>query len=228
MQIIRVTLILGLACFYIPFIIAFGVKYVSFFEDFWCVGITFFSLIFSAIAPYKPKFQSIAVISSEVAMGFNILFTPIWWLILSDSTFQAIEAAYSSNAALVPWGKYLKVSEYLIHSLPLGVSIFELLTTEMVFLHRDSGYLFGASIVYTIFNLVSYLVLKHPVYDVYPLDWKTNFRYSLCFYLAQAPVMWFINEMLATCTQKRRRFIEKDYQNHIDRDHETINGLSPS
>ena len=32
--------------------------------------------------------------------------------------------------------------------------------------------------------------------------------------------------MIATCTQKRRNFIEKDYQSHIDKDMETIEGLS--
>jgi len=47
---------MGLAIIYLPFQIMYGWKINSFYESEWGIGITFFSLIFSALAPYKPKF----------------------------------------------------------------------------------------------------------------------------------------------------------------------------
>jgi hypothetical protein len=87
LQIIRVGQILFLAIIYIPSQIMYGPVSQSYYESEWGIGITFFSLIFSALAPYKPKFQSIAVISSEMAMGFNILITPIFWIALAKLIF---------------------------------------------------------------------------------------------------------------------------------------------
>ena len=115
-------------------------------------------------------------------------------------------------------------SEGLIHSAPLVFTTFELLATDMVFIHRDSWYMFGAGVTYTAFNAVGTWAMGKPVYPA-PIDWK-NIPQTLVIYLLQAPVLYFINEMIATCTQKRRNFIEKGHQCHMDKDMESIDGLT--
>jgi hypothetical protein len=96
----------------------------SFYESEWGIGITFFSLLFSSLAPYIPSLQSIAVISVEMAMGFNILITPIFWIFLAPGFLPNIFKAAETPGPLQSYYKYLCFSEPLVHLAPLICSIF--------------------------------------------------------------------------------------------------------
>lgn len=73
----------------------------------------------------------------------------------------------------------------------------------MFFLHRDSWYMLAAGCVYTAFNYVGHLILKAGIYP-YPIDWS-NFWLTFFIYMSQGPVLYGVNECIATCTQKRRK-----------------------
>jgi len=119
-------------------------------------------------------------------------------------------------------------AEPLIHSAPLACSIFEILATEMFFLHRDSWYMLAAGCTYTFFNLAGHLILKTIIYPG-PLDWS-NFWLSFCIYMAQGPVLYGINECIANCTQKRRKAaVMNNYLQSVeDGDTEAKQGLNTS
>ena len=175
----------------------------SYYESEWGIGITFFSLLFSTLAPLSEWLQTLAVVSSELAMGFNIVITPIFWLILAPMIFPHID--YSTSE-----GKYTAFEMCFVHGVPICVTTFELLVTDMVFLHRDSWICAGAGVAYTFFNLAG--VINLPGHMIYPiLDWKHPFL-TFIGYLLQAPVLYGINMCIATKTQKNRHFIEKGYQ----------------
>lgn len=134
-------------------------------------------------------------------MGFNIVITPIFWLLLAPMIFPNID--YSTSA-----GKWEAFEMSFVHSVPLMVSTFELLATEMVFLHQDSWICGGAGVVYTFFNLWGCIDLKHMIYPI--LDWSHPWA-TFFGYLCQAPVLYGINTCIATKTQHNRHFIEKKY-----------------
>jgi len=138
-------------------------------------------------------------------MGFNILITPIFWLALEKYIFtpDLMKCATDKTIENHPFCRYVVFSEAMIHFAPMVCSLIEIMCTKMVFLHGDSWYMFGAGITYTAFNGIGCLVLKTTIYP-YPLDWKTNWKLTLFCYFLQAPVLYFINECIATCTQKRR------------------------
>ena len=94
-------------------------------------------------------------------------------------------------------------SEPLIHLAPLLCSIYQICATEMFFLHRDSWYMLAAGCTYTFFNLAGHLILKTVIYPG-PFDWS-NFWLSFTIYMFQGPMLYLINECLASCTQKRRK-----------------------
>jgi hypothetical protein len=52
MQIIRISLMVFLGIIMIPFQVMYGIESQSFYESEWGLGITFFSLLFSSLAPY--------------------------------------------------------------------------------------------------------------------------------------------------------------------------------
>jgi len=99
----------------------------------------------------------------------------------------------------MPFCKFMVFSEAMIHSAPLVISIILIMCTKIYFLHVDSWWMFAAGITYTFFNAVGTYVLKNPVYP-YPLDWQTNWLLTLFCYFLQAPVLYFLNECIATCT----------------------------
>ena len=134
-------------------------------------------------------------------MGFNIVITPIFWLILAPMIFPNID--YSTGA-----GKWEAFEMGFVHGAPIIVSTFELLATDMVFLHRDSWICFCAGIVYAVFNLWGSVNLKKGIYPI--LDWS-NPVLTLIGYLMQAPVLYGINMCIATKTQQKRHFIEQKY-----------------
>ena len=141
-------------------------------------------------------------------MSFNIVITPIFWLALAKYIFtpDLMKCVKDKTNPQHGFCRYQAFSEAMIHSAPLVFSILELTCTKMIFLHRDSWYMFAAGVTYTVFNGVGTWILK-AIYP-YPLDWKTNFWLTLFCYLLQAPVLYFLNEVVATCTQRRKEFKE--------------------
>ena len=139
--------------------------------------------------------------SSEMAMCYNILITPIFWIFLSKYIFTSDTMKCAEDATNPQHGfcRYMVFSEAMIHTAPLLCSIFEIVCTKMVFLHSDSWAMFGSGVVYTLFNYIgTKFFIKHPIYPP-PLDWS-NFWESLVGYLLQAPVLYFLNECIATWT----------------------------
>jgi len=77
--------------------------------------------------------------------------------------------------------KYMEFSEGLIHSAPMVCSLFEILATEMVFLHRDSWIMFLAGIVYMIFNAIGSITIGKGIYPA-PFDWSNFWTTLACWF----------------------------------------------
>jgi hypothetical protein len=69
--------------------------------------------------------------------------------------------------------------------------------------------MFLSGIVYMIFNAIGSAVMGKGIYPA-PFDWSNVWITAACWFV-QAPVLYLLNEMIATCTQKRRNFIEQGY-----------------
>jgi hypothetical protein len=159
-----------------------------------------------------------------MAMSFNIIITPIFWLALAKFIFNKdlIKCLNDETNPQHGFCRYYAFSEACIHSVPLLFSITEIMCTKMVFLHRDSWYMAAAGVTYTLFNAVGCYILKTVIYP-YPFDWSTNSFLTLFCYLLQAPILYFINECIATCTQRRRHHHEAGYKTNLQKDIDALN-----
>jgi len=80
----------------------------------------------------------------------------------------------------MPWILYVAH-----HTLPIICSVSDLVLTKMYFLKKDTKYVFGAAIVYMIFNYIgTKVVVSHggkPLYPFWGMDWS-NFWLSFAVY----------------------------------------------
>ena len=146
-----------------------------YFESEWGFILTTISIFFTLMAHHSKWFHSAAVYTSELAMGFNIIITIIFWFVLTPIIVYAIthapapvdpSAAANPDVPLVPtaptkqgWFDFTKTGTWLafemifVHSSPIIYSSCELHFTEMVFLKRDSKWCFLAGVIYVFANM---------------------------------------------------------------------------
>lgn len=175
-----------------------------YFESEWGFALTVLSLFSSLMAHYSNWWHSVAVHTSELAMGFNICIVPIFW------SFMAPEfVAHWGEIADAEGGHWLLFELCSVHSLPIITSIIELVITDMVFLKRDSKWNFIAGMIYIGFNWVGSRNEGKAMYDYPGLDW-TYFWLTFGLFTLQAVALYFINYGIAVCTQKKHKFTERD------------------
>ena len=132
-----------------------------YYESEWGYVITMYSLIASMYASEDKTWNKQAIISAEIAMGFNIAITPIFWGILAPMIFPKLN-----------WDKiggFIGFEMTIVHVLPIVVSVTNLYMTKMVFLHRDTKWCFLSGVAYTFFDFLGVRNEGHALYPV--VDW---------------------------------------------------------
>lgn len=137
-----------------------------YFESEWGFCLTLISLFTSLMAHYSNWFQSLAVHTSELAMGFNICIVPIFWSFMAPTFINHWDEMLESDG-----GRWLLFELCTVHSLPIITSVIELVVTDMVFLKRDSKWNFIFGILYIFANYAGYKANGTPMYDYPGLDW---------------------------------------------------------
>jgi hypothetical protein len=130
------------------------------------------------------------VITQELAMGFNCIITPLFWLWLSPSTFFADLKKHDYVGAFFMMAH---------HTFPMLASAGNLYLNEQYFLKKNGRQLFIFGLLYIPTNYVGTKIFGEPIYPG-PGSWS-NPLVSLIFYLLQTPVLYFIQEKVATYTQ---------------------------
>ena len=134
----------------------------------------------------KRVFQELAVIMQEIALGFNIVITPVFW------TFLAPHCVYEPFAK----GDYFVVFMMTIHhTFPIISSLANLGLNKQYLLKKDRTVLFWAAFLYVPVNYWGTMHNPEPVYP-YPADWS-NFVLSFTLYFIQAPLMYWLHGSLA-------------------------------
>ena len=149
-----------------------------YYESEWGFWITLITLILQLAAPYKYGYQKAAVIGTELAMALNICIMIMFWTVVGP--------IYYEN-----WDEYMSTAEgrmeifelTFVHTVPMIISIIQVIVTDMVWLKKDSIYAGLAGIVYIFFNLAGGTVHGIPMYDYAGLNWK-NFWVTFLVYIS--------------------------------------------
>lgn len=208
-----------------------------YYESEWGFILTTFSIFCTLMAHHSKWFHSAAVYTSEISMGFNIIITPIFWLVLMPIFINA--AMHPPKNAPVPapappktvgddhgWFDFTKTGGWVafemifVHSTPIIYSSIELHCTEMVFLKRDSKWCFLAGVIYFFCNMwgTFYVLHGYPIYPIPGFKWDPAWL-TVVLYLLQAPVLYGINNCVAGIVQKRRGWVDDGLHdiNHFDK-----------
>jgi hypothetical protein len=190
-----------------------------YYESEWGFLFSTVSILFSILAHYSKWFHSAALYTSEIAMGFNIIITIIFWGILVPQIVQMIIHPPSPPPvnpgppadSPIPWAytsQWMLFELAFVHSAPIINSIIELLATRMVFLRRDAKWAFLAGFIYMFCNYWGAKFITHTaIYNIPFLNWKKGEEWkSWLGYGAQGPVLAIIVYLIAVITQKRRGF----------------------
>lgn len=122
-------------------------------------------------------------------MNFNIVITPVFWIILRTYSWSLFPAG-------TPLAAYVLVG--LHHILPLFTSIVNLLLTKQYFLHKTSKIVLIMTLVYIPTNLFGCYLMGEPIYP-YWFDWS-NPLLTLSVFLSQSFLLYHLQNMLATYT----------------------------
>ena len=159
----------------------------TYYESEWGYCITLYSLWASMKAANDKKWNKHAIISSEIAMCFNLAIMPIFWILLAPTFMPTLD-----------WHGiqlFFRFEMTIVHILPFMVSVLNLMFTKMVFLHKDSKYCFLAAVGYMVFNFVGLNREGHPMYPV--IDWY-NLPQTIAIFMFQAVMFWIINHGAAS------------------------------
>ena len=133
----------------------FGMTY---YESEWGYVIAMYSLIASMYVSENKLWNKHAIISAEIAMGFNIAITPILWGLLAAMIFPKLN--------LEKIGAFVGFEMTIVHVLPILVLVVNLYMTKMVFLHRDTKWCFLVGVLYTFFDFLGERNEEHALYPV--------------------------------------------------------------
>jgi len=112
-----------------------------------------------------------AAITQEVVMGFNIVITILFWVVLAPLVFKDLS-----------WHGYdlfLRSRMTFLHIMPLVSSIVNLVMTDMRFLKKDWKYVFMCGVLYIPANGLGTWVAGHPLYPI--VDWKNPLETVILF-----------------------------------------------
>ena len=163
-----------------------------FYESEWGVCITTFSLFASQMAARHPKsdWQALAVVTSEIAMGLNIVITPVFWIVFRKMTFEHLS-----------WhgqGLFLRIIFAVHHIFPIVTSVLNLYLSDQYFLKKDWKILSLAGFIYIFANALGTHETHHPIYPIF--DWKDPTMTFLGYFI-QVPLLALIQHLMASYTQ---------------------------
>jgi hypothetical protein len=163
--------------------------YLFFVESEWGVFITFFSSITMFLAEHNPtRWQNAAVLSSQLAMCFNIVITLLFWFWLNPGTGK-----------IPPFDRFMMDAH---HAFPLFTSIANLVLNNQYFLKKNGRDCFYAGIIYMVINgyITKQYLSENGIYP-WPCDWHNN-TLSFAAYVLQAVILYLIQMELARYTQR--------------------------
>ena len=166
-------------------------KDLFFYESEWGVYLTAFSILLMLAAAFdKKSFQWGAVVTQAIAFGFNVVITPIFWIVLNFVVIDEIKK-----------GNYWIAFIFAVHHLfPIAASLLNLWLNDEYCLAKDEKWVFLGGLLYVPTNYIGTKVEGHPLYP-YPGDWS-NPTLSLIVYVAQAFVLVYIQKKLVAYTKK--------------------------
>ena len=116
----------------------------------------------SMMAGEYKDWNKIAIVSGEIALGFDLIIEPLFWKEIAPSVFP--DMGWSGLDL------YWRVEMPFVHSIPIIAMFINIGITDMVFLKKDWRMCFVAGILYIGADYLGFRMEGHPMYPV--VDWS--------------------------------------------------------
>ena len=155
-----------------------GFMHMIYFFSYWGSLFTLMSFTASIFAVSHPKyFQIPAVALTECATAFNLVITPLFWVLLAPNIFED----WHTLEGFIDNIHYMTT-----HSIPLISTVFNLYyTPNFKFVTNDYWLVFKLGMMYISCNYVGTIAEGHPMYPY--ADW-TNFWLTVLLYTILAVI----------------------------------------
>lgn len=171
-------------------------------ESYWGFNLSLLSNLCSLMAHYSKWWNSMALITSELAFAFNVVIVPAYWTFEWSS--WARDYAHQSAAQNIEYA-----TAATVHSTGIICSIIELVYIKMVFLKSDSKWCLLSALVYIPVNYFGGLYSGKAIYwQSTWLNWSRPWV-TLGVWLGQTCIQYGVNYITAIITQRIQGFDEK-------------------
>jgi len=173
-----------------------------YYESEWGFIITMVHLGISMRACDDKSWNKLAMISAEVALGFDLIIEPCFWAAIAPNVFPDMG-----------WhgiDLYWRFEMSLVHSIPLVSMLIQIYMTDLVFLKKDWKMCFTAGLLYIAADWLGFKAEGHPMYPV--VDW-TNYKTTIGIFFIQAVILGVMEYLIACFLQWKRS--NRDYKENI-------------
>lgn len=134
-----------------------------YYESEWGFLITMAHLGMSMVACENKAWNKWAVVTAEIALGFDLIIEPLFWAAIAPSVFP--DMGWSGIDL------YWRIEMSIVHMIPLVSMVIQLYMTDMVFLKKDWKMCFTAGVCYIFADWLGFKNEGHPMYPV--VDWSS-------------------------------------------------------
>ena len=132
-----------------------------YYESEWGFIITMVHMGFVMMAAENKSWNKLAIVSGEIALGFDLIIEPLFWKEIAPVVFPDMK-----------WhglDLYYRIEMPFVHSIPLISMIINIAITDMVFLKKDWRMCFASGVLYIGADYLGFRMEGHPMYPV--VDW---------------------------------------------------------
>lgn len=173
-----------------------------YYESEWGFIITMVHLAFSYKACDNKEWNKWAVVSAEIALGFDLVIEPLFWKMIAPNVFP--------DMGWTGIDLYWRFEMSIVHSIPLCAMIIQIAMTDMVFLKKDYKMCFTAGICYIFADFLGFKAEGHPMYPI--VDW-TNYKTTIGIFFVQAVILGLMELLIASFLQWKRS--NRSYKENI-------------
>lgn len=174
---IRILMLVPLVILIIECIHMFDLMYFLYYDTFWGLLISTYSIYCSLQAAKHPvEWQKTTIVTSEISLALNLQIALSFWSLMACNEF--------SNLSWEGVDLYLRITLFLLYSMPLFLTTVNVVLTDMTFLLQDWKLVVIPEILYVFANLIGSYALDHRINFIE--DWGYPIRTLFVFVLKGA------------------------------------------